>query len=106
MVEAAPQSVASRIQQSKGSMFSIFEYIGPTETTNLQSVNKNWYNKVIPNSWVKIEMPSLTMVFESQRKHLSIGQWREGKRDCTTKTILKIGDGEGEVSPAKLGFPS
>ena len=37
-------------------MFSIFEYIGKIETTNLQSVNKNWYNKVIPKSWAKIEM--------------------------------------------------
>ena len=49
-------------------------------------------------------MPSLTCIFESDRKHISVGFWRDGKRDCQSKTILKIGDGEGEVSASDLGF--
>ena len=107
MVEqvANPDSASSRIQNSRGSMFSIFQYIGVKETAKLQEVNNNWYGKVIPNfSLPKIEMPSLTCVFESQRKKIAVGFWRDGKRECSQKTILKIGDGEGEVPSATLGF--
>ena len=37
-------------------MYSIFDFIGPVETSKLQEVNRDWYNNVIPKSFTKLEL--------------------------------------------------
>lgn len=49
-------------------------------------------------------MPRVNLILERSRKSFYLGYWRENQRELKTQPILKIGDGEGEVSPAELGF--
>ena len=92
-------------------MYSIFNFIGTKETSTLQEVNRDWYNNIIPKSLTKLELYDefddpfdRYELFESQRKQIAIGFWQDGVRNCKKRTILKIGDGEGEVPESKLGF--
>ena len=50
------------------------------------------------------EIEKGTLLFESDRNHIRVAQWIPQQRNLTYKTILKIGKGEGHVSPEILGF--
>ena len=58
----------------------------------------------MPRANIRIPMPAVNLILESQRKQISIGFWRDNIRECTAVSLLKIGDREGEISPALLGF--
>ena len=96
--------VKQRLLKSGGCMFTIFEYIPTKENIKFQQVSREWYDRIMPRANIRIPMPAVNLIFESQRKHISIGFWRDNIRDCTAQSLLKIGDREGEISPAQLGF--
>ena len=86
-------------------MTTIFEYLDKKDAIQAQIVNKYFYNWLLPRAGgVSIKMPRLNLVFESQRKVISIGMWQDNRRECQSVTVLKIGENEGEISPSKLGF--
>ena len=94
----------SRMLQSNGSMFTIFSYFKQEEITVHQGLSKDFYHRLIPRVVIKIELPRVNLLLERSRKQFYIGFWREKVRQLPTQCILKIGDGEGEVSPLDLGF--
>ena len=49
-------------------------------------------------------MPAINLVLEQSRKRISIGFWRDRQRECMALPLIKIGEGEGEISPDILGF--
>ena len=58
----------------------------------------------MPRVNIRIMMPAINLVLEQSRKQISIGFWRDRQRDCIAYPLLKIGNGEGEISPDILGF--
>ena len=87
-----------------GSMATIGTFLGIKEATKLQGISRYFYKKMAHQIVIKIEMPFINLVLESNRKEISIGFWRENIRDCHSKRILTIGEGEGDISPKVLGF--
>lgn len=87
-----------------GCMVTIGTYLGIKESNKLQQISKFFYNKMAHQIVIKIELPCTNLVLESNRKEISIGFWRENVRDCQSKKVLTIGEGEGETSPSVLGF--
>jgi hypothetical protein len=87
-----------------GSMATIGTYLGILEATKLQRINRYFYKKMAHQIVIKIEMPFINLVLESNRKEISIGFWKKNTRDCHSKRILTIGEGEGDISPKVLGF--
>lgn len=53
---------------------------------------------------VRLEMPRVTLVLESNRRQISLGFWRDNMRECGARKILDIGDGEGQIPASVLGF--
>lgn len=76
----------------------------PLERILLQGVNKNFYNKLIPQVVATVETPNVSLILESSRKDIQIGTWRKNAKVCKARRLLKIGKGEGEDDPDKLGF--
>ena len=52
----------------------------------------------------KVETPNVSLILESSRKDIQIGTWRKNAKVCKSRKLLKIGKGEGEDDPDKLGF--
>ena len=104
MVQANQSDANQRMFGSNGSMTTIFEFLPPKQRNKIQQVNKNFYDVVIPRAVPKLQMPQAMLILESGRKKISIGTWRDNIRECTAREILKIGDGEGEISADRLGF--
>ena len=92
------------ICKSMGCMQTIGLFLGMKETVKMQHVNKYFYSNLVPRIIVKVEMPYVNLVLENQRKHISIGFWKENTRECLERRILSIGEGAGEISPSILGF--
>ena len=103
-VQQAVAYAGGRIYESYGCMASIGEFLDQKEIVFLQQVSKRFYTYVVPRIRPRIEMPYLFLVLESARKKLSIGYWRDNIRECKQVDILKIGEGDGEISPNKLHF--
>lgn len=82
----------------------ILKYLDPIEAIQLQQVSKNFYNKVIPRNLPRVENPTVSLVLERSRKDIQLGCWRANRRHLKTKQLLKIGTGEGEISPETLKF--
>ena len=59
---------------------------------------------MVPQMIPMVETPNVSLILESSRKDIQIGTWRKGAKVCRTRRLLKIGKGEGEDDPDKLGF--
>jgi len=60
-----------------GSMATIGTYLGAKEANKLQGVNRYFYKRMAHQIVIKIELPFINLVLESNRKEISIGFWRE-----------------------------
>ena len=89
---------------SYGVMTSISYFIDPIERILLQGVCKKFYNQLIPQVVATVETPNVSLILESSRKDIQIGTWRKNAKVCKARRLLKIGKGEGEDDPDKLGF--
>jgi hypothetical protein len=87
-----------------GALASVGKFLTPLQRIQLQALNKDFYNKQIPLVVAKVETPNVSLVLESSRKDIQIGTWRKNAKHCKTRRLLKIGKGEGEDDPDKLGF--
>ena len=104
MVEATPSNSIKQFCGSMGALASVGKFLTPLQRIQLQALNKDFYNKQIPLVVAKVETPNVSLVLESSRKDIQIGTWRKNAKHCKTRRLLKIGKGEGEDDPDKLGF--
>ena len=66
--------VADRMLKSLGPMSVVFEYLDKKESTVHQQLSKYFYEWLMPRAGgVNIKLPQFDLVFESQRKVISIG---------------------------------
>ena len=72
----ATEAIAPMLQ-SAGSMMTIWSFLPPKEVIKLQGLNKYFYNNLMQRTTYKHEMPRLFCVFESARKHIALGMWRD-----------------------------
>ena len=79
-------------------------FLEPLERIKLQAMNKHFYDKLIPQVVANVETPNVSLILESSRKDIQIGTWRKNAKVCRARRLLKIGKGEGEDDPDKLGF--
>lgn len=66
-------------------------------------MNKRTYEGVLPQSYATVSIPTAQCLLENKRTHFYLCNWLPEK-ELSYFPILKIGDGEGEVSADTLGF--
>lgn len=67
-------------------------------------MNKLFYEKIGARMQVRLEMPRINLVLEANRREIHVGFWRDNQRECGHRKLFEIGDGEGKISAADLGF--
>jgi len=89
---------------SYGAMTTVSYFLTPLERVKLQALCKRFYEHLIPQVVTLVETPNVSLILESSRKDIQIGTWRKNAKVCKVQRLLKIGKGEGEDDPDKLGF--
>ena len=106
MVEAGAQGPeCETFLSSAGALKTMATYMEQIEVIKLQKLNKNFYEKMVPQLLTKVSQPSATIVLESARTDIQLGYWKRNTRDLKTRRLFKIGDGSpGTIPVSTLGF--
>lgn len=106
MVSADQGKHCTKFLSSKASLQTMGSFMKQSDILQLQKVNRDFYEKKVPDMLTKVQLPSLSIILEKNRKEVYIGLWKRETRELKKTLLFKCGNGNGEkeYDKERLGF--